>query len=105
MISRGGSRPFHPGRQVGRAARRSPTNTNDNDKSWQWVARRTEINSPDPALTAVSTAYPTQPFLPIFHPPIELASFRPRGRLNLDRGIDFSAARCCSSWSLRSISD
>ena len=31
------------------------------------------------------------PFLPFFHPPIELASFRPRGRLHLDRWIDFSA--------------
>jgi hypothetical protein len=42
-------------------------------------------------LPAVRTAYPTQPFLPFFHPPIELASFRPRGRLDLDRWIDFSA--------------
>jgi hypothetical protein len=31
-------------------------------------------------LTAVCTAYPTPPFLPVFHPPIELASWRPRGR-------------------------
>jgi hypothetical protein len=42
-------------------------------------------------LTAVCTAYPTPPFLPFFHPPIEQASFRPRGRLDLDRWIDFSA--------------
>jgi hypothetical protein len=41
-------------------------------------------------LTAVRTAYPTPPLLPFFHPPIELASFRPRGRLDLDRRIDFS---------------
>jgi len=42
-------------------------------------------------LTAICTAYATPPFLPFFHPPIELARFRPRGRLNLDRRIDFSA--------------
>jgi hypothetical protein len=42
-------------------------------------------------LTSVCTAYATPPFLPFFHPPIELASFRPRGRLGLDRRIDFSA--------------
>jgi hypothetical protein len=29
--------------------------------------------------------------LAFFNPPIELASFRPRGRLDLDRRIDFSA--------------
>ena len=53
--------------------------------------RGTKINSPDPALTAVCTPYPTPPFLPIFHPPIELGSPRPHGRLHLDRWIDFSA--------------
>jgi hypothetical protein len=42
-------------------------------------------------LTAVCTAYATPPFLPFFHPPIELAGLRPRGRLDLDRCIDFSA--------------
>jgi hypothetical protein len=31
----------------------------------------TKINSSDP-LTAVCTAYPTSPFLPFFHSPIEL---------------------------------
>jgi hypothetical protein len=31
------------------------------------------------------------PFLPFFHPPSELAGFRPRGRLHLDGRIDFSA--------------
>jgi hypothetical protein len=51
----------------------------------------TKINSPDPPLTAVCTADPTQPFLPFFHPPIELAAFRPGGRIHLDRRIDFSA--------------
>ena len=45
-------------------------------------------------LTAIRTAYPTQPFLPFFHPPIELASFRPGSRLHLDRRIDI-AAICC----------
>jgi hypothetical protein len=45
-------------------------------------------------LTAVSTAYPTPPFAPFFHPPIELASFHPSGRIHLDRWIDFSAIWC-----------
>jgi hypothetical protein len=42
-------------------------------------------------LSAVYTAYPAPPFLPVFHPPIELAGFRPCGRLHLDRRIDFPA--------------
>jgi len=44
-------------------------------------------------LTAVSTAYATPPFLLLLHPPIEVAGFRPRGRLLLDRRIDFAAIR------------
>jgi hypothetical protein len=40
---------------------------------------------------AVRTAYAAPPFPPFLHPPIELPSFRPRGRLHLDRRIDFSA--------------
>ena len=54
---------------------------------------RDEINNSDPALAAVCTAYPAPPFLPFFHPPIELPSFRPRGRLRLDRWIDCTAVR------------
>jgi hypothetical protein len=42
-------------------------------------------------LTAIWAAYAAPPFLPFFHPPSELASFRPRGRLHLNRRIDFSA--------------
>jgi hypothetical protein len=42
-------------------------------------------------LATVSTAYPTEPFLPFFHPPIELASCRPGGRVHLHRRIGFSA--------------
>jgi hypothetical protein len=42
-------------------------------------------------LTAVCAAYPTEPLLPLFDPPIELASFRPHGRLDLDGWIDFAA--------------
>jgi hypothetical protein len=42
-------------------------------------------------LTPVCTGYATPPFLPFFHPPIKLASSRPRGRLDWDRCIDFSA--------------
>jgi hypothetical protein len=53
-----------------------------------------KINSPDPALPAVCTAYPTPPFPPFFHPPIELAGFRPHGRLHRDRGgVNFAAIR------------
>jgi hypothetical protein len=44
-----------------------------------WTARGTKINSFDPLLPAVSTAYATPPFLPFFQRPIELASFRPLG--------------------------
>jgi hypothetical protein len=42
-------------------------------------------------LTAIGTAYATPPFLPLFHPPIELASWRPGGRLDVDRWVDFAA--------------
>ena len=55
------------------------------------IARGTKINSSDPPLTAICTAYATPPFQPFLHPPIELAGFRPRGRLHLDRRMDFSA--------------
>jgi hypothetical protein len=56
---------------------------------WSRTARGTKINSFDPSLTAACSAYPTPQFLAIFHPPIQLASFRPHG--HLDRWIDFSA--------------
>jgi hypothetical protein len=42
-------------------------------------------------LTAVRTAYPTPPFLPLFHPPVELATLRRRGRFHVDRRFDLSA--------------
>jgi hypothetical protein len=42
-------------------------------------------------LTAICTAYATPPLPTFFHPPIELASARPRGRLHLDLRINFSA--------------
>ncbi len=45
----------------------------------------------DPALPAVRTAYTTEPLLMLSDPPIELASFRPRSGLHLDRRIDFAA--------------
>jgi len=49
-----------------------------------------EDQQPDLPLTAVCTA--TRPTTPaVFHPPVELARCRPRGRLHLDRWIDFSA--------------
>jgi hypothetical protein len=55
--------------------------------------RDEDINGTDPPLTAVGTAYPTPPFLPVLHPLIELAGSRPRGRLHLYRRIDLSAIR------------
>jgi hypothetical protein len=61
------------------------------DKSWPRAARRTKINSSDPSLTAVRTADATEPLLALFRPIIELATWRPRGRLDLDRRIDHSA--------------
>ena len=42
-------------------------------------------------MAAVCTAYSTPPFLPLFHPPIELAGCRSRRPLHLDRWIDFPA--------------
>ena len=40
-------------------------------------------DSSDPSLTAVWTAYPSQPLLALFDPPVELAPSGPRGCLNL----------------------
>jgi hypothetical protein len=59
--------------------------------SWLEAARGTKINSSDLTLTAVRTGNATPLFLPFLHPPIELASLRPHGRLHLDWRIDFSA--------------
>ena len=77
--------------------------------SGRLAARRTKINGSDPPLTAGYTAYATPPFLPLSHPPIELAYWPPRGCLNLDWWVDFPAVcfgtRCCTSSSLRSKSD
>jgi hypothetical protein len=68
--------------------------TSDNDKPWSsglfgWP----KIRSFDPSLTAVWTAYPSQPLLALFDPPVELASSGPRGCLNLDGRIHFPAIR------------
>jgi hypothetical protein len=38
--------------------------------------------APDPPLTAARAAYPAPPFLPVLHPPVELAGARPGGYLN-----------------------
>jgi hypothetical protein len=51
----------------------------------------TKINSSDPSLTAVCTAYATPPLLPFFHPTIELAAFRPVAVSTLIGGSDFPA--------------
>jgi hypothetical protein len=57
------------------------------------AVRGTKISSSDPPLAAVYTADSTEPLQPVLHPPIELASMRPRGSLQLDRRIDFAAIR------------
>jgi hypothetical protein len=58
------------------------------------IRSRTKINSSDPPLTAVRTAYASEPLLPFFHPPMKLASFQPCGRLYVDGRVDLSAI-CC----------
>jgi hypothetical protein len=45
----------------------------------------------DPPLPAVRPARPTQPLLAFLHPPVELAGLRPRGRLDLDRWVDYAS--------------
>jgi hypothetical protein len=55
------------------------------------VRGRTKINSPDPPLFTVRTAYPTEPLLTLFDPPIELACSRPRSGLHMYQRVDFSA--------------
>jgi hypothetical protein len=52
-----------------------------------------KIRSFDPSLTAVWTAYPSQPLLALFDPPVQLASSGPRGCLNLEGRIHFPAIR------------
>jgi hypothetical protein len=42
-------------------------------------------------LTTISTAHATPHFLPFFHPPIKLTSWRPRRCLDLERWVDFPA--------------
>jgi hypothetical protein len=62
--------------------------------AWSLALRRTKINSFDPPLPAVSTAYPAPPLSPFFHPPIQLTSFRPRRYLDLNRRVNYTAI-CC----------
>jgi hypothetical protein len=52
-----------------------------------------KISSPDPALLAVSTPYPSGPLLTLFDPPIKAASWRPRSHLDLDGWINFTVPR------------
>jgi hypothetical protein len=52
-----------------------------------------EIGGFDPPLTPIRTAYATPPLLAFLDPPIERASRRPGGCLNLDRWIYFPAIR------------
>src|SRR6476659_9086839 len=42
---------------------------------------------------AVCAAYPSEPFQPVFHPPIKLPSLRPGGHGHVDRWIDCTAVR------------
>ena len=42
----------------------------------------------DPALPAVCTAYPSEPFPPFLDPPIKLTGMLPRGRLYWKRRVD-----------------
>jgi hypothetical protein len=53
-----------------------------------------KITSFDPSLPAIGTAYPPEPLQAwpvLFHPPIELAAWRPCGCLDFDRRVDFAA--------------
>jgi hypothetical protein len=59
--------------------------------AWSLAARRSKISSFDPPLAAVPIPYPAKPLLPFFHPPIELASARPRSHFHLDWRLDFPA--------------
>jgi hypothetical protein len=59
--------------------------------SWLSTTAGTQISSSDPPLLAVSTACPSEPFPPFFHPPIELAAWRPCCRLDLDRRIHLTS--------------
>jgi hypothetical protein len=70
--------------------RRMPSNP---DKPQSITLDATKIDSSDPPLSTVLTAYPAPPRLALFDPPIELAARRPCGRLDLDRRIDFAAVR------------
>jgi hypothetical protein len=68
----------------------------DDDKSRLPVLRGTKISSSDPVLMTIRTAYVTPPFLPVLHPPVDLASFRPGSRLHLDGRVNFAAIRCAT---------
>jgi len=61
------------------------TGDENNDRLRLCAARRTKISSFDPALLTVRAAYPTPPFPPFPHPAIEGTSWRPWGRLDLNR--------------------
>jgi hypothetical protein len=63
----------------------------DNDKSPLSALSRSKIRSFDPPLASIGPAYPTQPLLPFFHPPIERAASGPRCCLDFDRRVDFAA--------------
>ena len=57
-------------------------------ESWLCAASGTKINSFDPLLTALSTAYPAEPFLPFSHHQSScraLASFQHRGSWGIRR--------------------
>jgi hypothetical protein len=66
---------------------RRTTNENNEPRS-SALSGPTKVSSFDPLLTTIGTAHRAQPLLPFFHPPVELASMRPHGRLHLDRRKD-----------------
>jgi hypothetical protein len=53
-----------------------------------------EVTTPDSEGRPMSLKKTAQPLLTVFDPPIELASARPRGGLDLDGRVNF-AAICC----------
>jgi hypothetical protein len=58
------------------------------------VGLGTKINSSDPPQSVVCTEYPSKPLLTLFDPPVELAGFRPHGRVHLEWRINFPAIHC-----------
>jgi hypothetical protein len=52
-----------------------------------------QIGGLDPALLTVGSAYPSEPLLALFDPPVELASWRPHSYVHRYRRVDNAAIR------------